>query len=55
VISNINTLALDEMSDAVAHAILTYAMSTSSVSGTAKGSPNATQNDGERLGSHFRR
>ena len=38
-ISNINTLALDEMSDAVAHAILTYAMSTSAVSGTAKGSP----------------
>ena len=55
VISNINTLALDEMSDAVAHAILTYAMSTSSVSGTAKGSPNAAQNAGERLGSHFRR
>ena len=54
-ISNINTLALDEMSDAVAHAILTYAMSTSAVSGTAKGSPNATQSAGERLGSHFRR
>ncbi len=54
-ITNINTLALDEMADAVAHAILTYAMSTCSVNGTAKGSPNATQNAGERLGSHFRR
>ena len=54
-ITNINTVGLDEMSDAVAHAILTYAMSTSAVSGTAKGSPNATQNTGERLGSHFRR
>ena len=54
-ITNINTLALEEMADAAAHAILTYAMSTSSVSGTAKASPNATLHAGERLGSHFRR
>lgn len=46
VISNVNTVALEEMADAVAHAILTYAMSTSSVSGTAKGSPVA----GEKVG-----
>ncbi|GAA4382928.1 M20/M25/M40 family metallo-hydrolase [Agromyces bauzanensis] len=55
VITNINTVALDEMSDAVAHAILTYAMSTSSVNGTAKGSPVATEKVGDRLGSHFMR
>ena len=54
-ITNVNTLALEEMADAAAHAILTYAMSTSSVSGTAKASPNATLHAGERLGSHFRR
>ena len=54
-ITNINTLALEEMADAAAHAILTYAMSTSSVSGTAKASPTAAEHAGERLGSHFRR
>ena len=54
-ITNVNTLALEEMSDAAAHAILTYAMSTSSVNGTAKASPNAAEHAGERLGSHFRR
>ena len=41
VISNINTLALEEMSDAVAHAVLLYAMSTSSVSGTGQASERA--------------
>ena len=40
-ISNINTLALEEMSDAVAHAVLLYAMSTSSVSGTGQASEQA--------------
>ena len=54
-ITNVNTVALDEMADAVAHAILTYAMSTSSVKGTAKGSPMAMEKAGDRLGSHFRR
>ena len=44
VITNVNTLALEEMADAAAHAILTFAMSTGSVSGTAKASPVA---DGE--------
>ena len=55
VITNVNTLALEEMSDAAAHAILTYAMSTSSVNGTGKGSPVAGENAAEHLGSHFRR
>lgn len=55
VITNINTLAFDEMSDAVAHAILTFAMSTSSVSGTAKASPVAGEKVGDRLGAHFMR
>lgn len=55
VISNVNTLALEEMSDAAAHAILTFAMSTSSVSGVAKASPTAMEKVGDRLGSHFRR
>jgi Zn-dependent M28 family amino/carboxypeptidase len=55
VITNVNTLALEEMSDAAAHAILTFAMSTGSVSGTAKASPTAAAHAGEHLGSHFRR
>jgi hypothetical protein len=55
VISNVNTRALDEMADAVAHAVLLYAMSTSSVSGTAKASDQATESSGERVGAHFRR
>jgi Zn-dependent M28 family amino/carboxypeptidase len=55
VISNINTLALEEMSDAVAHAVLLYAMSTSSVSGTGQASERAGVAAGERLGAHFRR
>ena len=42
VISNVNTLALEEMSDAVAHAVLLYAMSTSSVSGTGQASEQGT-------------
>jgi Zn-dependent M28 family amino/carboxypeptidase len=55
VISNINTLVLEQMADAVAHAILTYAMSTSSVSGTAKASEQAMLSVGDRLGPHFKR
>lgn len=53
VISNVNTVALGEMADAVAHAVLTYAMSTSSVNGTAKASPVAAERVGDRLGAHF--
>ena len=55
VITNVNTQALEEMADAVAHAILTYAMSTSSVNGTGKASDRAAQVAGDRLGAHFRR
>jgi Zn-dependent M28 family amino/carboxypeptidase len=54
-ISNVNTLALEEMSDAVAHAVLLYAMSTGSVSGTGKASDQAVTGGGERLGAHFKR
>jgi Zn-dependent M28 family amino/carboxypeptidase len=38
-ISNVNMDAIDEMSDAVAHATLTYAMDTRSVNGEGKGHP----------------
>jgi Zn-dependent M28 family amino/carboxypeptidase len=55
VISNVNTTVLEEMSDAVAHAIWTYAMSTSSVNGTAKASPVAAEKVGDRLGAHLMR
>jgi len=54
-ITNVNTTALEEMSDAAAHAILTYAMSTSSVNGTAKAAPVAGEKVGDRLGAHFLR
>jgi Zn-dependent M28 family amino/carboxypeptidase len=36
-IDNINVAALGQMSDAVAHAVLTFAQTTSAVNGTAKG------------------
>jgi hypothetical protein len=39
---NVNLVALDEMTDAVAHAILTFAMTTSAVQGTDKESDKAT-------------
>jgi Zn-dependent M28 family amino/carboxypeptidase len=53
VISNVNTQGLEEMSDAVAHAVLLYAMSTSSAGGTGKGSDPVA--GAERLGAHFKR
>ena len=34
---NVNTKALDEMSDAAAHGVMTFAMTSSAVGGTAKG------------------
>jgi Zn-dependent M28 family amino/carboxypeptidase len=43
---------LDQMSDAIAHATLLYAMSTSSVNGTAKASPKAAEAQMEFHGSH---
>jgi Zn-dependent M28 family amino/carboxypeptidase len=41
-ISNLNTRALDEMSDATAHGTLTFAQTTSAVTGTNKGSGTPT-------------
>ncbi|MGY1615745.1 M28 family metallopeptidase [Geodermatophilus sp. SYSU D00691] len=40
-LDNINLIALDEMTDAIAHALLTFAMTESAVQGTARGSSNA--------------
>jgi Zn-dependent M28 family amino/carboxypeptidase len=42
-LANINEDALNYMSDAVAHAVLTFAMTTSAVPGTAKASTKAMQ------------
>lgn len=52
-ISNVNQTGLEEMSNAVAHSVLTFAMSTSSVNGTGKASPKAAEKVGDRLGSHL--
>jgi len=43
---NISLEALDQMSDAVAHSVLTFAMTTSSVNGTDKGKGKPTWEDG---------
>jgi Zn-dependent M28 family amino/carboxypeptidase len=43
--TNVNLLALDEMTDAVAHAVLTFAMTSSAVQGTDKASDSATKYD----------
>jgi Zn-dependent M28 family amino/carboxypeptidase len=40
---NINDTALSEMSDAVAHAVLTFAQTTSAVNGTDSGSSKSTK------------
>ena len=39
---NVNLIALDEMTDAMAHAILTFAMTSSAVQGTDKANDKAT-------------
>jgi Zn-dependent M28 family amino/carboxypeptidase len=55
-LANINTHALDVMSDAAAHAILTFAMTTSSVNGTGKASDRAIEaRDMEYRGPHAQR
>ena len=41
-VANFNRTALDEMTDAMAHAVMTFAMTSSAVQGTDKGSVNAT-------------
>ena len=40
-LANVNLVALDEMTDAMAHAVLTFAMTTSAVQGTDRASGNA--------------
>ncbi|HSK39898.1 MAG TPA: M28 family metallopeptidase [Arenibaculum sp.] len=55
-IDNISWQALDEMSDAAAHAVLTFAMTTSSVSGTAQASAKAVESTGMLYkGNHLQR
>ena len=46
-----NLTALDEMSDAVAHGVLTFAQTTSAVQGTDKASDNSTKYDPAYKGS----
>lgn len=51
---NISLTALDQMSDAAAHAVLTFAMTTSAVNGTDKGKGNGKFEDGMMFrGSHL--
>jgi len=52
---NINDTALDINSDAVAHSVLTFAMTTSSTNGTDKASTTATKTDYEWKAGHRRR
>ncbi|HET9858623.1 MAG TPA: M20/M25/M40 family metallo-hydrolase [Nocardioidaceae bacterium] len=54
-VGNVNMQALDEMSDAAAHATQTFAMTTSAVGGTAKGSGNAKGAAMDFKGSHLQR
>ncbi len=51
-IDNVNRVALDQMSDAVAHSILTFAFTTSAVNGTGQGSGGGSI-DLELQGSRF--
>ena len=52
--ANISLEALDQNSDAAAHAVLTFAMTTSAVNGTSKGNGNGTT-DFEYLGSNIQK
>lgn len=54
--ANLSSTALDQMSDAAAHAVLTFAMTTSSVNGTDQASDKAVDNHGDEwLGSMLSR
>lgn len=53
-ITNVNAQALDEMSDAAAHATLTFAMTSSAVEGTDKATSSGTSTAPYR-GSHLQR
>ena len=50
-IANIDLEVLEEMADAAAHATLTFAMTSSAVSGTGKGNANGHVDDFEFIGS----
>jgi Zn-dependent M28 family amino/carboxypeptidase len=50
-VANVDLTALDEMSDAVAHGVLTFAQTTSAVQGTDKGSDSSTEYDPDYKGS----
>jgi Zn-dependent M28 family amino/carboxypeptidase len=52
---NINDEALAVNSDAVAHSVMTFAMTSSSTNGTDKANSNATKTESEFKGSHRRR
>jgi len=52
---NVNPMALDQMSDAIADAVLQFAMTTSSTNGTGKASSSAQQNVGDFKGSLLRK
>jgi Zn-dependent M28 family amino/carboxypeptidase len=54
-VGNLNTQALDEMSDAVAHGTLTFAQTTSAVNGTNKGSGNPKSSAAKYHGSLLQR
>ena len=51
-VDNLSTTALDQMSDATAHATLTYPLTTSAVQGTSRGQ---AQGHGLHQGSSLRR
>jgi len=53
-ITNVNTTALDQMSDAIADSILQFAMTTSAVNGTSKASSKATATT-DYSGNHLRK
>ncbi|MGH2806608.1 MAG: M28 family peptidase [Actinomycetota bacterium] len=53
-VANVNTVALEQMSDAAAHSVLTFAMTTSAVNGTSKSS-NSSVTNLEFKGSHRQR
>ncbi len=54
-IANINLTALDQLSDAAAHAVYAFAMTTAAVNGTAKGKANGLQAQLEYWGPLARR
>ena len=51
--ANMNNAALDQMSDAVAHAVLTFAMTTSAVNGSGQGNGNGASDAMDRKGARF--